>query len=131
MKNRSLLLFILCSLIFSSNSIMAQDWPNLARYQEQNAQLPELAANENRIVFMGNSITEGWSNLQPSFFANPQYINRGISGQTTPQMLVRFRQDVIALEPSVVVILAGINDIAGNGLTPLAFAVDRQLKEIV
>ena len=69
---------------------------------------------ENRIVFMGNSITEGWSNKDPEFFENPSHINRGISGQTTPQMLVRFRADVIDLNPKVVIILAGTNDIAGN-----------------
>jgi lysophospholipase L1-like esterase len=69
---------------------------------------------ENRIVFFGNSITIGWSQTQPSFFRDKPYINRGIGGQTTPQMLVRFRQDVIDLKPRVVVILAGTNDIAGN-----------------
>ncbi len=63
---------------------------------------------------MGNSITEGWPNNDPEYFANPGYINRGIGGQTTPQMLLRFRADVIDLKPKVVVILAGTNDIAGN-----------------
>jgi lysophospholipase L1-like esterase len=63
---------------------------------------------------MGNSITEGWSNSDPSFFEGKPYINRGISGQTTPQMVLRFKQDVVDLKPKVVVILAGINDIAGN-----------------
>lgn len=88
------------------------DWPNLRRYRNQNAQLrPE----KNRVVFMGNSITDGWINVSPEFFKeHPSYIDRGISGQTTPQMLVRFRQDVIDLHPKVVLILAGINDIAGN-----------------
>ena len=70
--------------------------------------------NQQRVVFMGNSITEGWGQKGLDFFDNPNYINRGISGQTTPQMLVRFRPDVIDLKPAVVVILAGINDIAGN-----------------
>ena len=70
--------------------------------------------NENRIVFMGNSITEGWLDIYPEFFDGKPYINRGISGQTTPQMLVRFRADVIDLQPKAVVILAGTNDIAGN-----------------
>jgi lysophospholipase L1-like esterase len=83
------------------------DWPNLAKYRDSNA---VLASGENRVVFMGNSITEGWK----PFFPGKPYLNRGISGQTTPQMLVRFRQDVIALRPSVVVILAGTNDLAGN-----------------
>ncbi|MGH7176176.1 MAG: SGNH/GDSL hydrolase family protein, partial [Tepidisphaeraceae bacterium] len=69
---------------------------------------------ENRVVFMGNSITEGWAKYFPTMFPGKPYVGRGISGQTTPQMLVRFRQDVIALRPAVVVILAGTNDIAGN-----------------
>jgi lysophospholipase L1-like esterase len=90
------------------------DWPNLARFHDDNIKIGLPAANEKRIVFMGNSITEGWSNLHPDFFAGKPYVNRGISGQTTPQMLVRFRPDVINLKPALVVILAGINDIAGN-----------------
>lgn len=82
-------------------------------------------ANENRVVFMGNSITEGWGNIMPQFFTENPYINRGISGQTTPQMLLRFRQDVIDLEPAAVVILAGTNDIAGNtGPSTLKMIVD-------
>lgn len=87
------------------------DWPNLRRYRSENAQL---TSQVNRVVFMGNSITDGWIKLSPDFFSENPYIDRGISGQTTPQMLVRFRQDVIDLAPKVVVILAGINDIAGN-----------------
>jgi len=92
----------------------AQDWANLERFQKENTKLKMSKHNKNRVVFMGNSITEGWLNLHPEFFANKPYINRGIGGQTTPQMLLRFRQDVINLKPTVVVILAGINDIAGN-----------------
>jgi len=76
--------------------------------------LAQSAPDEDRVVFMGNSITEGWSNLCPEFFENSSHINRGIGGQTTPQMLVRFRADVVALNPAAVVILAGTNDIAGN-----------------
>ena len=90
------------------------DWPNLAKYRDANANLSPPARNENRVVFIGNSITEGWSQYFPTMFPGKPYINRGISGQTTPQMLIRFRPDVIALSPKVVVILAGINDIAGN-----------------
>ncbi|HET9636901.1 MAG TPA: SGNH/GDSL hydrolase family protein [Gemmatimonadaceae bacterium] len=90
------------------------DWPNLAKYRDANAKLPPPAASENRVVFLGNSITEGWAQYFPTMFAGKPYIDRGIGGQTTPQMLIRFRQDVIALQPKVVVILAGINDIAGN-----------------
>lgn len=93
---------------------MHTDWANLARFREDNlkAGLPE--KGENRIVFMGNSITEGWGYTMPDFFKGKPYVNRGISGQTTPQMLIRFRPDVVDLKPAVVVILAGINDIAGN-----------------
>ena len=92
----------------------SQDWANLNRFKDQNIELMKTESNENRVVFMGNSITEGWLNFRPDFFKNNPYINRGISGQTTPQMLIRFKQDVVKLNPSVVVILAGINDIAEN-----------------
>ena len=90
------------------------DWANLAKYREANSTLAPPANNENRVVFMGNSITEGWHQYFATMFAGKPYINRGIGGQTTPQMLVRFRPDVVALKPKVVVILAGTNDIAGN-----------------
>lgn len=91
------------------------DWAGLGRYAAANAALAAPAPGERRIVFMGDSITEGWSRGAPDGpFADPANVNRGISGQTTPQMLVRFRSDVIALRPSAVVILAGTNDIAGN-----------------
>ena len=91
-----------------------QDWANLKRFQQENSELMLAKAHENRVVFMGNSITEGWLSIRPEFFKNKPYVNRGISGQTTPQMLIRFRQDVIHLKPSTVVLLAGINDIAEN-----------------
>lgn len=90
------------------------DWANLARYRADNAALGAPAAGTSRVVFMGNSITEGWAPRFATMFPGKPYVGRGISGQTTPQMLVRFRQDVIALKPAVVVILAGTNDIAGN-----------------
>lgn len=90
------------------------DWGNLIKYAAANKILKSPTPNEKRIVFMGNSITEYWSSFDESFFTENPYINRGISGQTTPQMLIRFRQDVIDLSPTVVVILAGINDIAEN-----------------
>ncbi len=93
---------------------MLSDWPNLSRFRSDNEKIGLPAAGEKRVVFMGNSITEGWKRIDSSFFNGRPYINRGISGQTTPQMLVRFRQDVINLDPAAVVILAGINDIAGN-----------------
>jgi len=100
--------------IFSNNTIKAQDWPNLNKYKADNTLLENPQPNEDRIVFMGNSITEGWLQLDSTFFNHKNYINRGIGGQTTPQMLLRFRADVINLKPKVVVILAGTNDIAGN-----------------
>lgn len=93
---------------------VAQDWPNLEKYKTANAQLEKSKVTENRVVFLGNSITEGWLDANPDFFKQNSYINRGIGGQTTPQMLLRFRQDVIHLKPSIVIILAGTNDIAGN-----------------
>ena len=94
--------------------IEMQDWPYLKKYHKENSKLPALAFGQNRIVFMGDSITEFWSTLCPEFFIGKPYVNRGISGQTSPQMLVRFRADVIALKPTIVVLLAGANDIAGN-----------------
>ena len=106
-------LFILLLTAFCQPT-KAQDWPNLNRFKKQNKILGIPAELEQRIVFMGNSITEGWPNKDPEYFANPNYVNRGIGGQTTPQMLLRFRADVIDLQPKVVVILAGTNDIAGN-----------------
>jgi lysophospholipase L1-like esterase len=93
---------------------LLNDWANLARYRDQNATLAPPAPGEARVVFYGDSITDGWGRVQGAFFPGKPYLNRGISGQTTPQMLVRFRQDVVALKPQVVVILAGTNDIAGN-----------------
>lgn len=105
--------------------IQAQDWPNLKQFQEANAKLAAPTDGEDRVVFMGNSITEGWSRLRPKFFKGKPYVNRGISGQTTPQMLLRFRQDVVDLKPKVVVILAGTNDIAGNtGPSTLEMIID-------
>ena len=77
---------------------MRTDWPNLAKYRDANAKLGPPASKENRVVFIGNSITEGWAQFFPTMFAGKPYINRGIGGQTTPQMLIRFRQDVIALQ---------------------------------
>jgi lysophospholipase L1-like esterase len=100
-----------------SQKINSQDWnefANTSRYDKANLELKLHTTANNRVVFMGNSITEGWIQMRPEFFNNRDYINRGIGGQTTPQMLLRFREDVINLNPSVVIILAGTNDIAGN-----------------
>jgi lysophospholipase L1-like esterase len=90
------------------------DWAWLGRYREENARLGPPKAGERRVVFMGNSITQGWAPHFATMFQGKPYVGRGISGQTTPQMLVRFPQDVLALQPAVVVILGGTNDIAGN-----------------
>lgn len=98
----------------AQDRIGEEDWAGLRRYQQANAELRAPTPSENRVVFYGNSITEGWTQYFSDMFPGKPYIGRGISGQTTPQLLVRFRQDVIALKPKVVVILAGTNDIAGN-----------------
>jgi|TARA_B100000768_G_scaffold45791_1_gene44598 lysophospholipase L1-like esterase len=95
------------------NNLQGQDWANLDKYKDSNLEIINMD-DPQRVVFMGNSITEGWSNFNKDFFIENPFINRGISGQTTPQMLVRFRPDVVNLKPKTVVILAGINDIAGN-----------------
>jgi len=112
-KLKFLVVFLLLSAL-TAQFTFAQDWPNLQRFKAENANQVLPTPNEKRVVFMGNSITEGWVNLHPQFFTGKFYLNRGISGQTTPQMLLRFRADVIKLKPKVVVILAGTNDIAGN-----------------
>lgn len=114
MKNSVIYYLLLLIFIGMSETSFAQDWANLAKYETENSQLPPKHSGEKRIVLMGDSITEFWSQLQPEFFSNRSYINRGISGQTTPQMLIRFRPDALDLHPDVVVILAGVNDIAGN-----------------
>jgi lysophospholipase L1-like esterase len=111
---KSLKLGLIFFLLFVSQNCYTQDWANLERFKKDNEMVLKSDSTQQRIVFMGNSITEGWLNFRPEFFEGKPYINRGIGGQTTPQMLLRFRQDVIDLKPSVVVILAGINDIAGN-----------------
>lgn len=116
MKTRipaTLVLFALFS-ISNLQTAAAQDWADLEHFREANAALKPPAPDEDRVVFMGNSITIGWLHKVPEFFEGKPYVNRGISGQTTPQMLLRFRQDVLDLSPKVVVILAGTNDIAGN-----------------
>jgi len=109
---KPILLMVL--LMFISENNYAQDWADLKHFQEENGLLMVPDSTQKRVVFMGNSITEGWIQWRPEFFEGKPYVNRGISGQTTPQMVLRFRQDVIDLKPSAVVILAGINDIAGN-----------------
>ena len=106
------------------------DWPNLTRYREENAKLPPPAPGESRVVFMGDSITDNWGRRYGKFFPGKPYVNRGIGGQTTPQMLIRFRPDVIALAPKVVVILAGTNDIAGNTGPSTLEAIEDNIKSM-
>jgi lysophospholipase L1-like esterase len=95
---------------------LLQDWPEIGRYKNANAALPLPAAGQKRVVFLGDSITDFWIQKSKDFFASKSYVDRGISGQTAPQMLLRFRQDVINLRARAVVILAGTNDLGGvNG----------------
>ena len=108
------LFVLIVLLLLTSGNLSAQDWAQLGEFRAANTQIDSVMKKEGRVVFFGNSITIGWLHTTPSFFEGKSYINRGIGGQTTPQMLVRFRQDVIDLKPAVVVILAGTNDIAGN-----------------
>ena len=119
-QNKILLLIFLFSImkntaqdIYIQGGGTLMDWAHLKKYEQNNSELKKI--NEpDRVVFMGNSITEGWSFLDKDFFINNPFVNRGIGGQTTPQMLIRFKPDVVNLNPKAVVILAGINDIAEN-----------------
>ena len=118
--NKILLLIFLFSImnntaqdVYIQGGGTLMDWAHLKKYEQNNSELKKI--NEpDRVVFMGNSITEGWSFLDKDFFINNPFVNRGIGGQTTPQMLIRFKPDVVNLNPKAVVILAGINDIAEN-----------------
>jgi len=114
MKKHFTFYLVFFLLISMSEKSTAQDWANLAKYEKENTLLTPKKSSEKRIVLMGDSITEFWLKIHPDFFEEKPYIDRGISGQTTPQMLIRFRPDVINLQADVVVILAGVNDIAGN-----------------
>ena len=96
-----------------SNSLLAQDWPQLSYYQKAN-ELLKTSEKPIKAVFFGDSITEGWPHFNHSFFDSNNFVGRGIGGQTTPQLLLRFRQDVLGLRPKKVIFLAGINDIAEN-----------------
>jgi len=106
-----LLLFLI---LIMAGKAKGQDWANLNKYKNENTLLGSQTPGQKRVVYFGDSITESWGTVHPDFFNDKNYINRGISGQTTPQMLLRFRPDVIELQPEIVVILAGTNDIAGN-----------------
>lgn len=107
-------ILIMLMLTFTIGIVKAQDWANIKKYEEANAKVQAPANDEKRVVYMGDSITDFWIGNDSTFFAGKPYLDRGISGQTTGQMLVRFREDVINLKPSVVIILGGINDIAQN-----------------
>lgn len=112
---RNTLLLIIS--IFSFAELSAQekrDWPNLGRYAQENAELQSTATVKGRVIFMGNSITEGWVNEDADFFISNGFVGRGISGQTSYQFLLRFREDVLKLNPEMVVINAGTNDVAEN-----------------
>ena len=115
-----LLAFLLLTFSLISKNSSAQNhekvntWANFEQFKNENDKLSRLKNGEERVVFLGNSITIGWQETHPEFFENKTYVNRGISGQTTPQMLVRFYADVIDIQATTVVILAGTNDIAGN-----------------
>lgn len=111
---RKLWFVLALAMLLTNGSVVAQDWAQLERYESANKALVPKSQGVKRVVFMGNSITEGWLERDSAFFAGKPYVNRGISGQTTPQMLLRFRPDVIDIQADVVVILAGINDIAHN-----------------
>jgi lysophospholipase L1-like esterase len=116
-KFLKLSLCLALTLAFSSMEVMAQknnDWARLGRYAKANKELPAPVKKEKRVVFMGNSITEGWVKIRPDFFKENGYVGRGISGQTSYQFVVRFRPDVINLKPKLVVINAGTNDVAEN-----------------
>lgn len=111
MRKYIFLVLILLPLTFYGQTSMNHDWANLNKYALENKNLTPVSKS---VVFMGDSITEFWKVNDGTFFSENPFLDRGISGQTTPQMLLRFRQDVIDLKPSIVVVLAGINDIAEN-----------------
>ena len=108
-----LLNMLLLAFFLGSVSVQAQDWAQMSYFKTQNDSIKDVS-DQIEVVFMGNSITQGWLSMRPEFFQEHGFVNRGIGGQTTPQMLLRFRQDVIDLNPRIAVILAGINDIAEN-----------------
>jgi lysophospholipase L1-like esterase len=115
MKTTFTLIFtVLIGVLHAQTVGKQEDWANFRKYQADNSKVVAPKPSENRVVFIGNSITESWVHMDTAFFKNNPYIGRGISGQTTPQMLLRFRKDVLELNPKVVVISAGINDIAEN-----------------
>ncbi len=121
----------LLSPMMPSATAQGQDWAALERYRDANQHLAPPAQGEKRVVFYGDSITDAWAAYFDAMFPGKPYVGRGISGQTTPQMLVRFRQDVVALDPAVVVILAGTNDLAGNTGPSSQAMIEDNLKSMV
>lgn len=119
------------ALFFGYATIQAQDWAQMSYFKTQNDSI-SAASDQIGVVLMGNSITQGWLSMRPDFFEEHGFVNRGIGGQTTPQMVLRFRQDVIDLNPRMVVILAGINDIAENtgpiSLTEIAANIESMVQ---
>lgn len=121
--------FLTALLCISCTSAFAQqDWGQLSKYDQQNQEIIAQPNDGKRVVFLGNSITENWRNMRSDFFTSHNYIGRGISGQTSYQFLVRFREDVIALQPKVVIINAGTNDVAQNNHP---YVEDRTLGNII
>lgn len=114
MKRTFLFLILLSFFLVDANAQKFNDLINLSRYAEANKQLPPTTDNDMRIVFLGNSITQGWVRLRPDFFTSNNFVGRGIGGQTSPQLLSRFRRDVVDLAPHAVIINIGTNDIAEN-----------------
>ena len=117
MKKLCVLLMLVTSFVVNAQQKINDnwaDWANFKKYADQNKVVPPKQKGERRVVFLGNSIFEGWLRSRPEFFAGKPYFDRGISGQTTPQMLLRFYDDVVALQPDVLVLKCGINDIAQN-----------------
>ncbi len=116
--NKKLIIFSACCLLGMGHATAQElkDWANFGKYATENQQIKKPV----KVVFMGNSITENWRNMDPDFFTQNGYVGRGISGQVSAQMVMRFRPDVIELEPEAVVILAGTNDVARNdyAMTP-------------
>lgn len=111
---RILSIIVMLGTIVSMFAQPAQDWANFGRYQKQNAEVKQLPQDQRKVVFIGNSITDNWASRRPQFFKDNGYVGRGISGQTTYQMVLRFYEDVVNLHPKAVVINGGTNDIALN-----------------
>lgn len=115
--NKSLIFFLFLISCQSPQPMDINEWIDVKRFAKGNNAIKESKLESKLVVYMGDSITEGWDRFKPGYFKNPNLVNRGISGHTSHQMLMRFRQDVLLLEPSMVIINCGTNDIAGNAGT--------------